>query len=615
MVASSLIARFRWLSRRHRSVVLSAAGFAVFILIFSASHLLSSDASENSIHSIKDPGSSCRWLPFFLCPALYSSSLSDSDQPYDPHSVSATSQLSSSSGSPLPNPYKKKLEYIRSYYKKNPKAKARLDIGHHFYKDILAILGEAKPDTELAMSYPNGKLNPDRYVLRDESLQVTTEAYLSKFLQLSDKEFNSMKRSHDYVLQKLPEHAPDGLYSGDGIVYVGGGKFNWLTLLSIRALRSEGCQLPIEVLIPTLEEYELELCSRIFPAMNARCIYLPTLLQGDSLSATKLAFKGYQYKSLAILLSSFDNVLLLDSDNVAAYAPDHLFHNEPFLSKGLIVWPDFWKRSTSPDYFKIAGSFISKTDTYPTYDEKFGEYRQQNTDGNIDLDKTPLHERVGTIPDPSSESGQLMISKRTHMKELLLALYYNTYGPSHYYPLFSQGAPGEGDKETFLAATIVTKKPFYQVGKFVDALGNIRNNNFNGNGMGQFDPVQDLEWNIEKQKIAKRVSGEQYFEEIEKLKKPKMMFVHANFPKLDPWVMKQNEDTSDKEGNRYRLYGLGMKTRTGVDFEGVVWDHMYTLLCDLNLNIENFKNIDRRSLCDEIKEHREWLASTEHTLE
>lgn len=236
-----------------------------------------------------------------------------------------------------------------------------------------------------------------------------------------------------------------------------------MTLLSVRALRAEGCELPVEILIPTMEEYELELCSRIFPAMNARCIYLPMQFKGEQLSATKLEFSGYQYKCLAILLSSFENVLLLDSDNVAAYAPDHLFKHEPFLSKGLIVWPDFWKRSTSPDYFKIANIQLSQSELYPKYDEKYGEYRPQEYELPLDLDKIPLHDRVGAMPDPSSESGQLMISKRTHMKQLLLALYYNYYGPTHYYPLFSQGAAGEGDKETFLAATIVTKKVFIRL--------------------------------------------------------------------------------------------------------------------------------------------------------
>lgn len=612
---SALINRARWTTRRHRvAVLMSCAVVALFVVLLSASHVFSTGiASGYDVPSINNPENLCRWLPSSLC--HWSITQTSEEQPFDPQKASQAAPASGSPPTSLPNTDKKKLDFIRGYYKKLPNEKAKLDMGHQFYDKILKVLVDAKPDTELSLNYPNGKFVPDRYVLRDTNLPITSEAYLSRYLQLNRLEFDAMKKSHDYALLNLPEHAPDGLYSGNGIVYVGGGKFNWLALLSIRTLRSAGCQLPIEVLIPTLEEYELELCSRIFPAMNARCIFLPTLLQGDSLTTTKLEFKGYQYKSLAIMLSSFENVLLLDSDNVPAYAPDYLFNKDPFLSKGLIVWPDFWKRSTSPDYFKIAGVSVSKTELLPTYDERYGEYRKQQIEGDLDLDKIPLHERLGAIPDPSSESGQLMISKRTHMKELLLALYYNSYGPSHYYPLFSQGAPGEGDKETFLAATIITKKLYYQVSKFVDALGNVRDNEFKGHGMGQFDPVQDLEWNIEKNKLAKQFSGQEYFDAVDKLKKPKMIFVHANFPKLDPWKLKQKGETIDNEGNRYRLYGLGMKSRTGVDFEGEVWKHMYTLLCDLNLKVEAYQGVDRKALCTEIKEHKDWLASTEHTLE
>lgn len=607
--------RARWLARRHRVVTtLCLALLLVVLFLLTLSFDWNSEALSSLI-SVKNPDDSCGWLPSFLCNWGSQQPSSSSSEPYEPKASNPSGSPKTGQPTNLPESDKRKLEYIRSYYTKLKENKQRLEKGQKFYDGILNIVRLAKPESVLQQSYPNGQMIAERYVMRDESLRTYSKSYLSGFLELSDKEFNDLKTSHDYVIDKFPEKAPAGLYSGDGIVFVGGGKFNWLTLLSIRALRAEGCALPIEILIPTIDEYELQLCSRVFPAMNARCIYLPMQFKGEQLSATKLEFSGYQYKCLAILLSSFENVLLLDSDNVAAYAPDHLFKKEPFISTGLIVWPDFWKRSTSPDYFKVANVKLSQTELLPKYDETYGEYHPQSHQEPLDLDKIPLHERLGAIPEPSSESGQLMISKNSHMKELLLALYYNYYGPSHYYPLFSQGAQGEGDKETFLAATIVTSKSYYQVGKFVDALGNIRDNNFNGNGMGQFDPVEDYNWQKKKEELRKTLSGDEYYEAIGKLPKPKMIFVHANVPKLNPWTMKNKFDTVDENGNRYRLYGLGMRERTGVDFEGVVWGHMDTLLCVLNLAIDAFKDIDRKELCAEIKEHKEWLKSTEHTLE
>lgn len=586
--------RLRLTRRRHKALL---PGVLLFVVVLVASTFMWVD-SLSPLSFIKVPDES--WLPSFHWskPAA---------KPFNP-----TQPRTSGAPFPVSPPSQAKLEHIQSYYNK-PQNAAKLALGHKFFGKILKELADAAPKTGPLSTYKNGKMVLERYVVNAKDEPVYTEDYLSGFLQLSDKELAAMTQSHSQVYKNVPEYAPDGLYSGDGIVYVGGGKFNWLTLLSIRALRAQGCQLPVEVLIPTLDEYELELCSRIFPVMNARCIHLPTALFGAAVPL--FTFKGYQYKSLAILLSSFDNVLLMDSDNIPAYAPDHLFVNEPFLSTGLIVWPDFWRRSTSPDYFKIAGVEVSKTELIARYDEHDGEYKDQNPLGDLNFDEVPLHERLGTIPDPSSESGQLMISKRTHMKALLLALYYNLYGPSHYYPLFSQGAQGEGDKETFLAATVVTLKPFYQVSRFLDALGLIRDDRFQGKGMGQFDPVQDLDWVVKKRKLRKTLSGQAYYDAVAKLPQPKMIFVHANFPKLDPWSLKKAEESVDKDGVRYRLYGKGMRQRTGIDFEAAQWTHMHTLLCDLNLKLETFKKVDRKELCNEIRQHQAFLAATEDTLE
>ena len=123
--------------------------------------------------------------------------------------------------------------------------------------------------------------------------------------------------------------------------------------------------MPIEVFIPKIEEYESDLCNRILPELDARCIYMKNQLMNpnkDNLDsfANKFEFKGYQYKALAILLSSFENVLLLDSDNIPAHSPEELFENDPFKSYGLVVWPDYWKRATSPYYYNIADIDVSE---------------------------------------------------------------------------------------------------------------------------------------------------------------------------------------------------------------------------------------------------------------
>lgn len=641
----NLFIRLRLHRRRHRNLSILGATF-LLLIVFSLLYVWQ-DFGDEDLRFVIDPENGCGYLPSFLCNwrSVFDLSDSDDDQPFNPRLPVSTGESNHENGTPeqeanggskdkntaskdkdaaqkgpkeifkvpLSKAEKDKLEHIKSDIG-DPE---RLSLGHSFYKKIFKDIIKAKPliDDKLerykngvvcqSERYDDGKLDP-----------LFSEEYLSSFLQLNDTEMDALTLSHKYIMGNLPEKAPRGLYKGDGIVYVGGGKFNWLTLLSIRALRGGGCELPIEILIPTLNEYDLELCTKVFPAMNAKCIYLPTTLYGDDLEfASHLSFKGYQYKSLAILLSSFENVLLLDSDNMAAYSPEHLFRNEPFLSNGFVVWPDYWRRSTSPSFYQIAGEEISRTELIPRYSEGFGFYKEQSPIGEFDWFKgIPYHERVGAIPDPSSESGQLMVSKKSHLKAVLLALYYNSYGPKFYYPIFSQGTQGEGDKETFLAATVVLKKPFYQVGKFLTSLGNVKNGEYTGHAMGQYDPVEDYKLSLKKKELSASLKGDELKESLSKIGDPKMLFLHANFPKLDPWALKEAGETIDKDG-RHRLYGWSLRWRTGTDLEMDIWKHMETILCETNLEIDHFKDINRSILCAEITAQIAHLISTAGKME
>ncbi|ODV80019.1 glycosyltransferase family 71 protein [Suhomyces tanzawaensis NRRL Y-17324] len=515
--------------------------------------------------------------------------------------------------------------------KETSKELKRKKIGYKFFQDVFGVLHAGRPVIPMLRTYfSEERIYHARYDSLDPKNLIFSEWFLSRFIQVNDTELESMTSLHKYVIDNLPDTAPKGLYSGNGIVYVGGGKFNWLTLLSIKSIRALGSKLPIEILIPKADEYEAELCEKVFPSLGARCIYLPYELHDpkdvddgfvlEKDSKTKFEFEGYQYKALAILLLSFENILLLDSDNIPVHSPDHLFKQDPFISNGFIVWPDFWKRATSPDYYKIAGLKVSEEDLLPIYDEISGSYKpaEYKADPKF-LDAIPLHQRKGSVPDPTSESGQLMISKKTHTKALLLALYYNLYGPSHFYPLFSQGSDGEGDKETFLAATIATNKKYYQVAKFLNAFGyfNIRGE-FEGTGMGQYDPVEDYQYS----KVRSQLEGKSP-EQEKKLKAkdpilangPQILFVHANWPKLDPWELFIKRRIFNEKAERIRLYGTGMKLRTGSDFETVQWTHLYELLCEMKIEVDIYRMVDREDICKELKQHLDFLASTVDTLE
>ncbi|KAH3688484.1 hypothetical protein WICPIJ_000533, partial [Wickerhamomyces pijperi] len=90
------------------------------------------------------------------------------------------------------------------------------------------------------------------------------------------------------------------------IPFIGGEKYSWLSLLSIKSLRSFGCNLPIEMVTPDANEYELEFCEELLPSLGGNCIVMEDVF-GKELKTT-LKFGGYQSKQLAIMASSSDEV-------------------------------------------------------------------------------------------------------------------------------------------------------------------------------------------------------------------------------------------------------------------------------------------------------------------
>ena len=61
------------------------------------------------------------------------------------------------------------------------------------------------------------------------------------------------------------------------------------------------------------------------------------------------------YKIFALVFSSFEEVLLLDSDVVTVKRPDFLFEERDYLAHGSIFWVDFWNSSSAPDCQRILG--------------------------------------------------------------------------------------------------------------------------------------------------------------------------------------------------------------------------------------------------------------------
>jgi len=449
---------------------------------------------------------------------------------------------------------------------------------------------------------------------------VRNEEYLLYFFRPTETEIQALTDSHLKFVAEMPESFPaelkemgqdESFMRGDGIVYLGGGRYNQLVLISISMLRALGSKLPVEVIIPKRSDHDIDLCSTILPAYNGKCKimedYLPELLTKN--------LGGFQLKNAALLVSSFKNILYLDADNIPTANPDYLFVNEPFLSKRMIMWPDLWRRSTSPSFYRVAGI---------TYN---AQHRVRNsffkTDPKLTSPDGPsFHDCLGTVADASSETGQMMIDKEAHFSSLILSMYYNYYGPDYYYPLLSQGAAGEGDKETFIMAAHKLGHSYYQVNEFNREFGPVNSKKKHEFfGMGQYNAIIDYIESERKQDNAPEhypedendVDTNNY--EFHYHPSYALMFLHANWPKYYISEMFLHNGLGrghkDDEGKRRRLYTDYMKSQTDlIDIEVEIMRHIKYWFCNRKVQLQDVPGPDtedREKICKNVLEQIQYL--------
>jgi alpha 1,2-mannosyltransferase len=296
---------------------------------------------------------------------------------------------------------------------------------------------------------------------------------------------------------------------------------------------------------------------QLLPGYVPRCSVDPNqhVILSDVLGDDVESFHGIQFKFLAILFSTFEEVLFLDTDVFPLRDPAFLFDLEPFKSNGYVVWPDFWASTASPYIYTIISQPVPPRALYPTV-----------------------------------EAGQLLVSRRTHQASLFLVAYYNYYGNSHYFGLFTQGALGEGDKETWRTAAAVMKQPFYQVHEPVQAIGRSLSGSDNGNALLHYDPTM----------------------EFRKTPKARPLFIHANEPEFNPlWLVGKGDDSREgrtwHDGQRSRIWPLDVPVMEtlGDDIEKQLWEEAMWAACELEGKFAGWREYsDTKSMCERV--HDAW---------
>lgn len=401
-----------------------------------------------------------------------------------------------------------------------------------------------------------------------EDVKAPTEGFNAKedrprpeYVLVAREDIDTMRDAHSAFLDALQSSLTLHLQyipGTKGIVSTAGGSYLPVLVISLRMLRWTGSKLPMEIFLADEDEYEEYICNVVLPSLNARCIILSRILES---SPTKI--EKYQFKPFAMLFSSFEEILFLDADAFPLEKPEHIFSSSLFKSFHMITWPDFWASSTSPVFYEIAN-----------------------------IPAPPMNLRQST------ESGELLLSKKTHPLTLLLSTYYNYWGPSHYWPLLSQGAAGEGDKETFLAAAMTSNEPFYQVSESICALGHGTAGGMAGSAMAQFNPMQDFaltsqgKWRVR----GDSASGLDVF------------FIHANFPKFNPATIFENHEVNPAfmdDGSYTRAWTIPEdvvgRVNKRVDVEREFWREIVWTACELEGKFVSWE--DYGGICDGVKEY------------
>lgn len=193
---------------------------------------------------------------------------------------------------------------------------------------------------------------------------------------ISTEDAQASRSSHVQVTKKLLPY-PDGLFSGQGIVMLAGGRYTGFATTGLGMLREVGSKLPVEIWVKDHQEENEEWCKELSNEGIA-CRRLSDYMD------TKLLEHGYQLKISSIFFSSFEQILFLDADNVPVRNPDGIFKSAAFTNTGVILWPDYWTHTGAPVLPYVVG-----------------------------LSDAPSELLRG---DQTAESGQLMWDKKRHWK-------------------------------------------------------------------------------------------------------------------------------------------------------------------------------------------------------
>jgi alpha 1,2-mannosyltransferase len=306
------------------------------------------------------------------------------------------------------------LNRYSSYLPRLPSSSSTHLDPSNFWTEVFAALEDVRPSAGPVK--PNGGAPAEEW-------SPDVDHPRANLTVMTPEDESALRASHASFVDSLPDLSRRLPFDPEttGIVTTAGAPNFGQAVTMILMVRQSGSTLPVQIVLDSTTPWIDSHCAGALQAMNVTCLRVSDIWARLEKPAPELF--TFQWKVISLLASPFQNILFLDADTLPVLNPDTILApgSQPLASTGLITWPDFWTSSASHLFYAIAG----------------------------DIDPPLLAART------TSESGILVVDKARHADTLLLALYYNFYGPNYYYPLLSQGAPGQGDKETYLQAALV----------------------------------------------------------------------------------------------------------------------------------------------------------------
>jgi len=223
-------------------------------------------------------------------------------------------------------------------------------------------------------------------------------------------------------------------FYGEGVVlFGGGGKYFINAYLNVKLLRFLGCKLPIEwFYIPgECDDRHERIVANLSDVTFREIKGLPNLTPNLPRDGG-----GWQSKFFAILQSTFDNVIYLDSDCFCQTDPTFLLSCDEFKKYAAMMWYDGFSWNLYQ----------------PWFNKNLEELRRQFPSVRFN---TPM----------TFETGQLVISKN----RLGDIIYYATELNRWWHRTFRLSL---GDKEALYIACETYQRPFYAVPRFPDVVDN-----------------------------------------------------------------------------------------------------------------------------------------------